>query len=268
MIDRERLENAWKTAVIGRKEEEGARLPFFEAWDVLPSTNDRAADLAAAGAPDFTMVTADRQTAGKGRRGRVWETPAGSSIAMSLVLRPKVELSALSELTILAGIAVARCLKALGAAPKIKWPNDIRLLDRKVCGILAETKLSGGAADYVILGIGINVTKTAYSEEVAEIAVSLEEAGITAVREDLMAGITAQMMKLIAEWEETGNISFIIDEYESSMEWKGEICRVIAADGGFAEGRAMGISPDGALRFLTQEGEQHITAGEVSLRRG
>ncbi|MBR4165264.1 MAG: biotin--[Lachnospiraceae bacterium] len=268
MIDRERLENAWKTAVIVGKEEEGARLPFFEAWDVLPSTNDRAATLAAAGAPDFTMVTADRQTAGKGRRGRVWETPAGSSIAMSLVLRPKVELSALSELTILAGIAVARCLKALGAAPKIKWPNDIRLLDRKVCGILAETKLSGCAADYVILGIGINVTKTAYSEEVAEIAVSLEEAGITAVREDLMAGITAEMMKLIAEWEEMGNISFIIDEYESSMEWKGEICRVIAADGSFAEGKAMGIFPDGALRFLTPEGGQHVTAGEVSLRRG
>ena len=74
------------------------------------------------------------------------------------------------------------------------------------------------------------------------------------------------MIKLIAEWEETGNISFIIDEYESSMEWKGEICRVIAADGSFIEGRPMGISPDGALRFLTADGEQLVTAGEVSLR--
>ena len=267
MIDRERLKNAWEAAVC-RMDEEGGGLPFFEAWEELPSTNDRAAELAAAGAPDFTMVTADRQTAGKGRRGRVWETPAGSSIAMSLVLRPKVELSQLSELTILAGIAVARCLKALGAAAKIKWPNDIRLMDRKVCGILAETKLTGSTAAYVILGIGINVTKAAYSEEIAEIAVSLDEAGVTAVREDLMARITAEMMKLTAEWEKTGNISFVIDEYEASMEWKGEICRVISADGSFTEGTALGIAADGALRFLTENGEQHVTAGEVSLRRG
>ena len=265
MIDRERLENAWKTAVL-REEKEGVRLPFFEAWDVLPSTNDRAAMLAADGAPDFTMVTADRQTAGKGRRGRVWETPEGSSIAMSLVLRPKVLLSALSEVTVLAGIAVARCLARLGTEPKIKWPNDIRLCGRKVCGILAETKLSGSAADYTILGIGINVTKAAYSEEVAEIAVSLEEAGVAAVREDLMAAITAEMMGLVAEWERTGNISFVVDEYNNSMEWKGEICRVISADGRFTEGRVLGISPDGALRFLTEDGEQHVTAGEVSLR--
>ena len=88
MIDPERLKIAWEAAVC-RGHEEGTGLPFFEAWDVLPSTNDRAAKLAADGAPDFTMVTADRQTAGKGRRGRVWETPADSSIAMSLVLRPK-----------------------------------------------------------------------------------------------------------------------------------------------------------------------------------
>ncbi len=267
MIDPERLKNAWEAAVC-RGNKEGAGLPFFEVRDELPSTNDRAAELAADGAPDFTMVTVDRQTAGKGRRGRVWETPAGSSIAMSLVLRPKVALSALSELTLLAGIAVARCLKALGAEPKIKWPNDIRLKDRKVCGILAEMKLSGGAADHVILGIGINVTKTAYSEEIAEIAVSLEEAGVTAVREELMAAITAEMMQLIAAWEKTGNISFIIDEYESSMEWKGEICRVIAANGSFTEGTPLGIAADGALRFLTENGEQHVTAGEVSLRRG
>lgn len=267
MIDRERLEKAWNTAVVSKREEGGC-LPFFEAHDVLPSTNDRAAELAAAGAPDFTMVTADRQTAGKGRRGRVWETPAGSSIAMSLVLRPKVPLAALSEVTILAGIAVARRLKMLGAAPKIKWPNDIRLKDRKVCGILAETKLSAGTAEYVILGIGINVTKAAYSEEVAETAVSLEEAGIAAVREELTAGIAGELTELLAEWEQKGNISFIIDEYEASMEWMGEICRVIGADGSFTEGKVMGISADGALRFLTQEGEQSVTAGEVSLRRG
>ncbi len=267
MIDPERLKIAWEAAVC-RGHEEGTGLPFFEAWDVLPSTNDRAAKLAADGAPDFTMVTADRQTAGKGRRGRVWETPADSSIAMSLVLRPKVDLSALSELTILAGIAVARCLKMLGAEPKIKWPNDIRLKDRKVCGILAETKLKNGAADHVILGIGINVTKAAYSREVAEVAVSLEEAGVTAVREDLMAGITAEMMKLIAAWEKTGNVSFIAEEYEASMEWKGKNCRVIAADGSFTEGTPLGIAADGTLRFLTENGERHVTAGEVSLRRG
>ena len=264
MIDTERLKNEWEAVFLGNQEGEG--LPFFEAREVIPSTNDRAAELAAGGAPEYTLVTADRQTAGKGRRGRVWETPAGSSIAMSLVLRPKVELAALSELTILAGIAVARCLARLGAKPRIKWPNDIRLDGRKVCGILAETRLAGGAADYTILGIGINVTKAAYSEKVAAVAVSLEEAGITAEREALIVRIAAGMRDLIAEWERIGNISFIVEEYDASMEWKGEICRVISADGSFTEGTALGISPDGALRFLTENGEQAVTAGEVSLR--
>ncbi len=266
MIDHELMKEAWKKEVVrGRSAE--ARLPFFEAWEDISSTNDRAAVLAGGGAPDFTMVTADRQTAGKGRRGRVWETPAGAGLAMSLVLRPKVALENLSELTILAGIAVFRCLKRLGAAPKIKWPNDIRLNGRKVCGILAETSLKDGAALYTVLGIGINVKKTAYSEEVAEIAISLEEVGIAASRESLMAAITGELMDLVAEWEKTGNISFIVGEYESSMEWINEICRVIGADGSFIEGKVLGISSDGALRFLTEKGEQLITAGEVSLRR-
>ena len=265
MIDRELLEKEWNRRVIRGKGADG-RLPFFESWEVLPSTNDRAAELARDGAPDLTMVTADRQTAGKGRRGRVWETPAGAGLAMSLVLRPRVPLAALSEVSILAGIAAARSLAALGAEPRIKWPNDIRLLDRKVCGILAETKLSGGAADFTVLGIGINVTKAAYSEEVAEIAVSLEEAGVVTSREALMAAIAGEMADLVEEWEKTGNISFIAEEYEASMEWNGEICRVISADGSFIEGRVLGICPDGALRFLTEEGEQAVTAGEVSLR--
>ena len=169
--------------------------------------------------------------------------------------------------SILAGIAVFRCLKRLGAAPKIKWPNDIRLNGRKVCGILAETSLKDGAALYTVLGIGINVKKTAYSEEVAEIAISLEEVGIAASRESLMAAITGELMDLVAEWEKTGNISFIVGEYENSMEWINEICRVISADGSFIEGKVLGISSDGALRFLTEKGEQLITAGEVSLRR-
>ena len=267
MIDHERLKNAWDAAVV-RSVKEGERLPFFEAWEVLSSTNDRAAELAADGAPDFCLVTADRQTAGKGRRGRMWETPAGSSIAMSLVLRPKVELAALSELTILGGIAVARCLARLGAEPRIKWPNDIRLGGRKVCGILAETKLAGGRAEYTILGIGINVTKAAYSEEVAKLAVSLEETGISAERESLMAAVAGKMMHLVAEWERAGNLSFVVNEYENSMEWNGEICRVISADGSFIEGKVLGISESGALRFLTEDGEELITAGEVSLRQG
>lgn len=265
MIDHELLKKAWKEQVV-KERPAAARLPFFEAWETLGSTNDRAAVLAAGGAPDFTMVTADRQTAGKGRRGRVWETPSGAGLAMSLVLRPRVPLAALSQLTLLAGIAAARCLERLGAAPRIKWPNDIRLNGRKVCGILAETKLSGAAAHYCVLGIGINVTKAAYSEEVAPVAVSLEEAGITAARETLMASIAAEMIDLNAEWEKTGNISFFLKEYEDKMEWKGEMCRVIGADGSFIEGRVLGIAADGALRFLTEDGERLISAGEVSLR--
>lgn len=266
MIDRDRLKKAWEKEVIrGRNAEEG--LPFFEALDSVGSTNDRAAALAASGAPEYTLVTADRQTAGKGRRGRVWETPEGAGLAMSLVLRPRVPLASLSQLTVLAGIAVFRRLAAAGISPCIKWPNDIRIGGRKLCGILAETVLEGSRADYTVLGIGINMKKAAYSEEVAGIAVSLEEAGVYPAREDLMAAITGEIMDLVQKWEESENLSFIIAEYERSMEWKGEICRVISADGRFTEGKVLGLAADGRLRFLTEEGEEKIGAGEVSLRR-
>lgn len=266
MIDETALKEGWNKEVIRGRAANG-QLPFFEVWEEIGSTNDRAAVLAKGGAPDFCLVTADKQTAGKGRRGRVWESPAGSSLSMSLILRPRVPLDTLSQLTILGGIAVKRCLEKAGTAPRIKWPNDIRLMDRKVCGILAETALSGNCAAYTILGIGINIRRAAYAEDVAPLAISLEEAGAAVSREELMAKISGEMMDLTAKWEQAGDLSFIRDEYEASMEWKGEICRVISADGSFTEGRVLGINTDGTLRFLTKEGESAVGAGEVSLRR-
>ena len=125
MIDETALKEVWNKEVIRGRTANG-QLPFFEVWEEIGSTNDRAAVLAKGGAPDFCLVTADKQTAGKGRRGRVWESPAGSSLSMSLILRPRVPLDTLSQLTILGGIAVKRCLEKAGTAPRRRSSGSFR----------------------------------------------------------------------------------------------------------------------------------------------
>ncbi len=119
-------------------------------YEDLPSTNDRALELARAGAPHGTVVVAEYQTAGRGRRGAQWSAPAGSSVLASLVLRPEKQLSP-HVLAIYSGATVASALDILGIPAKVKWPNDIMVEDRKVAGILIET-----TGDAVVIGIGIN----------------------------------------------------------------------------------------------------------------
>lgn len=137
------------------------------------STNDEVRALAQAGAADGLILLAERQTAGRGRRGAAWFSPPGESLAFSILVRPEEPKALWPRLALAAGLSVAEALEALGLQAGIKWPNDVWIRGKKVAGILVEA-----GADFAIVGIGLNVKTTEFPPEVSEIATSLQiEAG-------------------------------------------------------------------------------------------
>ena len=139
-------------------------LPIYEETD---STNIRARKLAEEGAPDGTLVVTDFQNAGRGRRGRMWVSPSGTGIFMSLILRPDILPSSASMLTLVAALAVYDGIKeTTGLETVIKWPNDIVAEGKKLCGILTEMSAELEGIHYVVTGIGINANMTEFPEEV------------------------------------------------------------------------------------------------------
>ena len=133
-------------------------IPEFRFYPSIGSTNDAAADWAKQGAPELAVVIADEQTAGRGRAGRQWYTPPGSSLAFSMILRPSASNSA--HLTALGALAVCTSLQQDYLLPaEIKWPNDVLVHAKKVCGVLVEVSWQGEKMEYAILGIGVNVNR-------------------------------------------------------------------------------------------------------------
>jgi BirA family transcriptional regulator, biotin operon repressor / biotin---[acetyl-CoA-carboxylase] ligase len=210
------------------------------------STNERAKELAAAGAPHGTLVTADEQSAGRGRQGRVWTAPARSAVLMSVVLR---ELSEVLPLT--AAVAVCEALPVMAA---IKWPNDVWIGGRKVAGILVEGRPQEG---WAVLGVGLNVTTEAFPDELAETATSLRLAGASASVEAVLADTLGALDRWLGAPPER-----VLEAWRARDELKGE--RVRWADG---EGIAGGIDDSGALVVETRNGRVTLDAGEVHLRR-
>jgi BirA family transcriptional regulator, biotin operon repressor / biotin---[acetyl-CoA-carboxylase] ligase len=210
------------------------------------STNERARGLAAAGAPHGTLVTADEQTAGRGRQGRAWTAPPRSAVLMSVVLR---ELS--DVLPLAAAVAVADALPRDAA---IKWPNDVWMDGRKVAGILVEGRPQEG---WAVLGIGLNVTTESFPAELAETATSLHLAGHHADPEGVLAGLLASLDKWLGAPPEE-----VLAGWRSRDALKGK--RIRWADG---EGIADGIDASGALVVETPGGRLTLDAGEVHLLR-
>lgn len=210
------------------------------------STNERAKLLAAAGSPHGTLVTADEQTAGRGRQGRAWTAPPRSALLMSVVLR---ELSEVLPLT----AAVAIC-EAMPAGCAIKWPNDVWIDGRKVAGILVEGRPRDG---WAVLGIGLNVTTEAFPAELAQTATSLRLAGVETDAESVLADLLRSLGKWLGAAPET-----VLKVWRSRDALEGE--RVRWADG---EGIASGIDEGGGLVVETGSGRVTLDAGEVHLLR-
>ena len=204
----------------------------------IDSTNRRARELASAGAPHGTLVTAGAQTAGRGRQGRRWEAPAGSALLCSLVLR---EFDAL--LSLRAGLAVA---DVAGEAARVKWPNDVQVEGRKVAGVLVEGRPHEG---WAVVGIGVNVSAAPDLPE----AVALGRDDVEAVLGELLAALEARLAEPKAAALDALRARDAL--LGVRLEW----------DGG--EGVGAGIDADGGLRVTTDAGERVLSAGEVHLGR-
>ncbi len=189
--------------------------------DVTGSTNTDARELALSGALHGTLVVADKQESGRGSNGRGWETPAGTNIAMSLVVRPRVGIVQIPMLTLVMGLSVAEGIEQVitDADCGIKWPNDVVLAGRKVCGILTELHLKpeGGIADAVI-GVGINVNMVDFPEEIRGVAGSLlTQTGIRVDRNALVARVMESFEANYEKFEKTGDMSLLKDRYEARL---------------------------------------------------
>jgi BirA family transcriptional regulator, biotin operon repressor / biotin---[acetyl-CoA-carboxylase] ligase len=213
-------------------------------WRLTDSTNERAKELAAGGAPHGTLVTADEQSAGRGRQGRVWTAPPRSAVLMSLVLHNPGEMLPLTA-------AVAIC-DALPLDCEIKWPNDVWLDRRKLAGILVEGRPQQG---WAVLGVGLNVRTTEFPAELREVATSLRLAGI----ETGVEAILAEILRSLDEWLEAPP-PVVLEAWRQRDAIRGG--RVRWASG---EGIAAGIDDSGALVVDVGEEQISLEAAEIHL---
>jgi len=237
----------------------------LHTYDEIDSTNDEAHRLAEKGAPHGTVVLADAQTSGRGRRGRVWTTPKGKALAMSIVLRPGLPAARAPELAFAAALAVCETARALGAPQAaLKWPNDVECGGRKLAGLLAELRAQGGALSHVVLGIGVNVNveREDFPDELRALATSLcIESGAPVSRALVCAKLLASLegwlecharegfAPLRARWKQLASTPGLRVRIEGTQPVIG-----VAED----------MADDGALLVRTDAGElQRVIAGDV-----
>lgn len=238
-------------------------------FDTLDSTNNEAINEAKRGAEEGLCVVARRQTAGRGRHGRVWSSPKDAGLYFSIVLRPKVNVRFLPLVTLLAAIAVHDTLEELYRIDcDIKWVNDIHVNGKKICGILAETaETVKGLA--VIVGIGINLNSSSFSPEISTLATSLEaETNREINSEILLHGLTKSLSENYKLFQTPNGVESIRQKWllRSSYAF-GKSVRAALSDRTIC-GVTQGIAEDGALIVKTDEGKiEIIRAGEVEQLR-
>jgi BirA family biotin operon repressor/biotin-[acetyl-CoA-carboxylase] ligase len=257
----------------GRRGGFGAPLIYFPT---VGSTNDAAARLAAAGAPEGTTVVAEAQTAGRGRLGRTWFSPPGAGLYVSVVIRPDAGdrdgsgRAAVAgpglpaALTLAVGVALAEAIRETTGLPaEIKWPNDLVFERRKLAGILAEASAQGAELDYVILGVGVNIRPVTYPPDVAQRATSIEaELGRTIDR-GLLLATALENLSACREALRRGEVGGVLERWRrmspsavgARVEWR--------TPGGAVRGRTAGLDVDGAL-LVDRDGRiERVVAGEV-----
>ena len=267
----------------------GRRLEYHAE---LVSTNVTAAALANEAAPHGTLVVADKQTGGRGRSGRTWESPAGKSLYFSLLLRPAFALEKAPMLTLVMAYSVARALEqtagasgaqivaraleqtpgspapgAGGRTVAIKWPNDILVYGKKVCGILTEMKPENGRIAHVIIGVGINVKAQDFQGELADKASTLEqEWKIEIDRAELLRAIMQTFEADYEAFEASGDLQPFLEYYHSRLQGKDAPVKVLDPKMPF-EGITRGITETGELLVGKENGQIcQVYAGEVSVR--
>ena len=232
------------------------------------STNRDVDAAALAGAAEGLLIIADSQTAGRGRMTRTWFSPAGDNLYFSLLLRPDVGLAVVPSLPLVVGLAVAEAIVACAPAllPKIKWPNDILVNGKKICGILCELQTKKDNVDYVVVGVGINVNLTAdqMPVELKERATSiLIENGESLKREQLLAAILNRLEPIYDNWRAFG-FKPLVQNINALDALRGVSIRMDLS-GAPIEGIASGIQDDGSLLLQTTKGPIPIYSGEAHI---
>jgi BirA family biotin operon repressor/biotin-[acetyl-CoA-carboxylase] ligase len=231
------------------------------------STNDDAWDALAAGAGEGFTVIAEAQTKGRGRLGRRWHTAPGRSLAMSLLLVRGCDAGALAATPLIAGLALRRALRRLGAAAELKWPNDLLLGGRKLAGVLVESRGAAAGGDRaVVVGVGVNVSQdpAAFPEDVRAVATSLAAHGCHARREDLAAAFLGEMEPL---WDglEAGGPAPALAAWRAECAMWGRAVTV-ATSTGTVGGVARDLDGEGRLVVETAAGGLvALAAGDVTL---
>jgi BirA family biotin operon repressor/biotin-[acetyl-CoA-carboxylase] ligase len=225
------------------------------------STNDDARALARGGAAEGTVVLASRQTYGRGRLGRTWESPEGGAY-FSAVLRPQVAPSRVASLALAVALGVARGLESLGVASEVKWPNDVFAAGGKIAGVLLEMTAEADRVNWVVVGVGVNVRApasrvpgAAYIDDIFDIPVARA-----------VAAIIDGVVGAYADWS-TGGFDSLREEYANRAMLTGKSVTVRDATGALrAEGVVAGIDDTGRLLVVSAEGIFPVEAGEVTLR--
>lgn len=259
LLSKSEITNHLHTVSLGRD---------IYAFEEIGSTNVYAKELGAKGKEHGVLVVAETQTDGRGRRGRNWTSPKGSSISMSVLLRPQILPDKASMLTIVMAHAVYKTLEEMNVEDiSIKWPNDILVNEKKVCGILTEMSAEPDMVHYVVVGTGINVNMDSISKEEAPYATTLKaESGKQYNRAELVASVLRHFETSYELFMETEDLSKIKEEYNQYLV---NVDRKVSVKERTLEitGIAKGITDTGKLLVQLEDGEmKEIFAGEVSVR--
>ncbi|MBI3592241.1 MAG: biotin--[acetyl-CoA-carboxylase] ligase [Nitrospirae bacterium] len=238
--------------------------------DTTGSTNTVASELAMKGCTEGTVIIADEQTGGRGRRGRAWISPAGKNLYMSIILKPDISPRDATMLTLMSAVSCASAVKKLSTIPvSIKWPNDIMVSDRKLGGILTEIKTDMDRISYSIIGIGMNINLDIddLPHDIRPIATSIKhETGVSQSRTQF----AVEILREIGKWYSallTSGKDRIIKEWLQLSSTIGRSVKVTAGDAIFT-GTAEGIDDEGILLLRLQDNSiKKISAGDVTILR-
>ncbi|KGK87702.1 biotin--[acetyl-CoA-carboxylase] ligase [Clostridium sp. HMP27] len=244
----------------------GKQIVYFNSID---STNNEAKKLASSGCSEGIVIISEEQTMGRGRLGRNWVSPKFKGIWMSIVLRPDIDPMNVAKITQVGAAAVLKAIKEQGINAYIKWPNDIVLNNKKVCGILTEMSGEINNVNYVVMGIGINVNidKEDFPEEIEEIATSLKIEECKSIeRKALVASILNNLEELYKEFIKNEDIKTSIDICRENSILIGKSVRIINRNDEI-QAQVLDLSDDGKLIVKYQDGSIHeVISGEVSVR--
>ncbi|KEH99340.1 biotin--[acetyl-CoA-carboxylase] ligase [Clostridium massiliodielmoense] len=238
-------------------------------YNTIDSSNTKAKELGAAGAKEGTVVISEEQTGGRGRLGRTWVSPKFKGIWMSIILRPDIEPMEASKITQIGAASVCISINELGLKSAIKWPNDIVLNSKKVCGILTEMSGELNKINYIVMGIGINVNIESddFPGDIKNIATSIKiEGGSKVKRKELVGKVFNNFEILYDEFIKSGTIKKSINICKENSALIGKQVKIIKrSDEVFA--KAIGLTEDGELIVEYNDGKvDKIVSGEVSVR--